>query len=120
MNTRNVLLIATLVLFAVTPSVAQQPVAPALPPVVATEPAQIAVSELDATLWERYQLLQRLASSQLETLRLQNEKTLADEYAKLNQRFLEHYKLSVDQIERRGDQWIPRLPPAPSRPAPAK
>ena len=71
----------------------------------------IQVTEADGYLWERYQLLTRLAAAQLDLLRLQNEKTLAEEYAKLDQRFQAHYRLRVDQIERRGDQWVQRTPP---------
>ena len=71
-------------------------------------PTPIEVTETDQLFWERYQLLSRLATAQQDLLRLQNEKTLAEEYTKLNQRFLDHYKIPVDHLERRGDQWIRR------------
>lgn len=79
-------------------------------------PETIAVSSEDALLWERYQLLSRLAAAQQDLLRLQNEKTLAEEYAKLDARWHDHYKMSVNQVERRGEQWIPRqTPPASAK-----
>ena len=95
---------------------AENPLNPTAPaPSTSPEPAPIAVSAEDALWWERYQLLSRLAAAQLDTLRLQNEKTLAEEYTKLNQRFLDHYKIPVDHLERRGDQWVPRqLAPPPT------
>ena len=81
-----------------------------------SSPDPIAVTEADTLLWERYQLLQRLADAQLQALRLQNEKTLSDEYAKLDARFRAHYHLPVDAIERRGEQWIPRPTAPPTTP----
>mgnify|MGYP001592320357 FL=1 len=79
-------------------------------PVAPTDPP-IQVSEADALSWEKYQILARLAESQIQLLRLQNEKTLAEEFAKLDARFRAHYQVGVSELHRDGDIWRVRKAP---------
>ena len=106
---RSAWLTVLIALFSISVACAEEKAAAAPPSAETT----IQVTEADGLLWEKYQLLTKLADFQMQTLRLQNEKTLTEEYAKLNQRFILHYKMPVDAIERRGEQWIPRSPVMP-------
>ena len=81
-----------------------------------TEYTPIPVNPADSCSWTAYQLLGRMSEMQQQLLRLQNEKTLSEEWQKLDRAFREHYKIGADQVERKGEQWVPRTPlQAPSK-----